>query len=94
MKKRKQAAARKIKAKAKKTKTTRPKKQAKKTLKKSTAKKERREIKTSQPALFEEILLNCVNCGKQMRLIKVPEFDPSGTLCSSCSKGEIELPQG
>ena len=45
------------------------------------------------PTLFEEIIVQCSNCSKNMRLIKVPEFDTSGMLCSSCSKGEIELPQ-
>ncbi len=84
MKKRKHAAAKKAKkAKAK----TRPKtSKAKKAPRKE-------ETGTAAPALFEEIILNCANCGKKMRLLKVPEFDPAGMLCSSCSKGEIELPQ-
>ncbi len=99
MKKKKTAAKRKKAAKkpvkkARQKKSKKLQKAAKKAFKKQEAKKPAK--KTSgilQPALFEETIVQCPNCGKSMRLIKAPEFSTEGMLCQSCSKGEIDLSQ-
>lgn len=94
----KKTAKKKAKTKAKPHKKARPKTTAKKRPIKKLARKAKRvqkeKSKSFGPTLFEETIVQCANCGKSMRLIKVPEFDTSGMLCQSCSKGEIELSSG
>lgn len=72
------------------------KKQVKKQKAKKTAPKTAkpsREIKSlMSPPLLEEIILNCANCGRQIRMIKVSQYNPVGILCQTCSKGELEFP--
>ena len=66
-------------------------KAAKKTAKRLKPSPKKTERKSQEIELFEEIIIPCANCGKQMRLFKAPEFNTEGMLCQSCTKGEIDL---
>lgn len=37
---------------------------------------------------FEEVEINCVGCGRKMRIIKRKGYDMEGTLCQRCGLGE------
>lgn len=58
---------------------------AKKTRKKSG------KVQKAAEADFEEIVVCCANCGKEMKMIKVKGLDTTGMLCQSCGAGETKL---
>ncbi len=36
---------------------------------------------------FEEVIIQCANCGKEFRIIKSSEFEAEGMLCQRCAAG-------
>jgi len=40
---------------------------------------------------YEEVIVNCSNCGKEMKIIKVSGYSTEGMLCQKCGFGEEKM---
>ena len=40
---------------------------------------------------YEEVIINCANCGKEMKIIKVSGYSTEGMLCQKCGFGEEKM---
>jgi len=59
-------------------------------------KKKKRISKKTEPkkisvSQYEEVVINCANCGKEMKIIKVSGYSTEGMLCQKCGFGEDKL---